>query len=92
MPLIRRIPKRGFNRKADRVYSIVNIDILDKSFQDNDVVTKQALIEKGIIKGSNPVKVLGNGAISKKLTVKVEAFSSSAKEKITGAKGTIEVV
>lgn len=92
MPLIRRIPKRGFKRKTGKEYTVVKIETLEKKFVDNDTVTKQILMEKGIINGKKSVKILGNGSISKKLNVKVEAFTESARKKITEAKGTVEVI
>ena len=92
MPLIRRIPKRGFNNRYKKVYALVNVDSLQAKFNDNDTVTPEVLAEKGMVKGKMPVKILGNGNISKKLNVKAAAFTTSAKEKITGAKGTVEVV
>ncbi len=91
MPLIRRVPKRGFNSKAKKEYIIVNIETLEKKFNDNDIVTKLALMKKGIINGKLPVKILGNGTISKRLNVKAGSFSESARKKITEAKGTAEL-
>ena len=83
MPLQRRIPKRGFN----------NILALDKAFEDGAVVDVNALIEKGLVKKAlDGVKILGNGEISKKLTVKVNAYSDSAKQKIEAAGGKAEVI
>ena len=80
MPLQRRVPKRGFNN-------------MDKAFEDGATVTVDALLEKGLIKKAlDGVKVLGNGEINKKLTVQVNSFSDSAKQKIEAAGGKAEVV
>ncbi len=92
MPLIRRVPKRGFKRRSAKEYEIVKIETLDKKFVDNDTVTKQVLMDKGVINGRKPVKILGNGNMSKKLNVKVQAFTAGARKKITEAKGTVEVI
>ena len=92
MPLQRRVPKRGFNNIFRTEYAIVNISALD-AFNDGDTVTVEALVEKGIVKKTlDGVKILGNGEISKKLTVQVNAFSDSAKSKIEAAGGKAEVI
>ncbi len=91
MPLQRRIPKRGFNNIFASKYSVINLSSLNK-FDDGAVVDAAALIEKGIIKKEyDGVKVLANGNLTKKLTVKAAAFSASAKEKIEAAGGKVEV-
>ncbi len=93
MPLQRRIPKRGFNNIFGTEMAIVNVATLDKAFNDGDVVTTEALLEKRIIrKELDGVKVLGQGEISKKLTVQANAFSESAKSKIEQAGGKAEVI
>ena len=93
MPLQRRVPKRGFNNIFRKEIAKVNVSSLDKVFDDGAVVTIDALIEKGLIKKAlDGVKVLGNGEITKKLTVQVNAFSESAKQKIEAAGGTAEEV
>ena len=93
MPLQRRIPKRGFNNIFAKEIAIVNVAALDKSFEDGATVDVEALIGKGLIKQSlDGVKILGNGEISKKLTVKVNAYSDSAKQKIEAAGGKAEVI
>ena len=93
MPLQRRIPKRGFVNIFATEYAIVNVSALDKAFADGETVTIDALVEKGLVKKVlDGVKVLGNGEISKKLTVQANAFSASAKEKIEAAGGKAEVV
>ncbi len=92
MPLARRIPKRGFNNIFAKPLTTVNVDALDR-FEDGAVVDAQALLAAGVIsKCKYGVKFLGNGEVSKKLTVKAAAFSESAKEKIEAAGGKAEVV
>ena len=92
MPLARRIPKRGFNNIFAKPLDGVNVEVLNK-FEDGAVVDTKALIEAGIVKNSfDGVKVLGNGNITKKLTVQVSAFSESAKAKIEAAGGKAEVI
>ena len=91
MPLQRRVPKRGFNNIFASQMSVVNVSELD-AFDDGAVVDTEALIAKGLVKKAlDGVKVLGNGEISKKLTVKVAAFSAGAKSKIEAAGGKAEV-
>ena len=93
MPLQRRIPKRGFNNIFATEMAIANVAALDKYFEDGATVTIDALIEKGIVKKTlDGVKILGNGEISKKLTVQANAFSDSAKSKIEAAGGKAEVI
>ena len=92
MPLARRIPKRGFNNIFAKPLEAINVSVLDK-FEDGAVVDAKALLEKGILsKCEYGVKILGNGSITKKLTVQASAFSASAKEKIEAAGGKVEVV
>ncbi len=94
MPLARVIAKRGFNNNefADKVLAI-NVSTLDAKFQDGDVVNPQTLAERGLAKGAfDLVKVLGDGDLSKKLTVQVHRFSRSAEEKIQQAGGTVEIL
>ena len=94
MPLIRRIPKRGFNNHFKKVYSIVNLSVLE-NLEANSVVDMALLGEKGlikIVKGSIGLKVLGNGSLTKALTVKASSFSASAKEAIEKAGGKIEEI
>ena len=92
MPLARRIPKRGFHNIFAKPLEAVNVSALEK-FEDGDVVNVQALLAKGILsKCQYGVKILGNGALTKKLTVRASAFSASAKEKIVAAGGKYEVV
>ena len=92
MPLQRRIPKRGFNNIFAKKVVAVNVGTLNK-FEDGAVVDIAALIEKGIVKNSfDSVKILSNGTITKKLTVKASAFSEGAKAKIEAAGGKAEVI
>ena len=93
LPLYRRLPKRGFNNKFATVYSIVNVETLNECFEDGAVVDLETLVENGIIrKEYDGLKVLGNGEITKKLTVKAKVFSATAKEKIEAAGGKAERV
>ena len=92
MPLTRRLPKRGFNNIFAKPLEIVNVASLNK-FEDGAVVSVSDLLEKGILsKCEYGVKVLGNGEVTKKLTVRANAFSESAKEKIEKAGGKAEVM
>lgn len=94
MPLIRRVPKRGFNNHFAKVYSIVNLSVLE-NFEAGSVVDIETLNEKGLIKlvkDSLGLKVLGNGTVSKALTVKAKSFSAAAKEAIEKAGGTAEQI
>ena len=91
MPLQRRVPKRGFNNIFAVEWNAINVSALEV-FEDGAVVDAAALAEKGIIKKADrPVKVLGNGKLTKKLTVKLDAFSASAAEKINSVGGKPEV-
>ncbi len=93
MPLQRRIPKRGFNNIFRKEFAIVNLASLDKAFNDGDTVTIEALVASGLVKKTlDGVKVLGNGELTKKLTVQVNAYSETAKSKIEAAGGKAEVV
>ena len=92
MPLYRRIPKRGFTCPSSKEIVGINLSALDR-FEDGAVVDIEALLESGIVKNpKDGVKILGNGEITKKLTVKANAFSASAKEKIEAIGGTAEVI
>ena len=92
MPLVRRLPKRGFNNIFAKRLEAINVSALEK-FEDGAVVDAQALLEKGILsKCEYGVKILGNGSLTKKLTVQASAFSASAKEKIEAAGGKAEVI
>ena len=92
MPLARRLPKRGFNNIFAKKLDAINLASLNK-FEDGATVDMAALLDKGILsKCGNGVKVLGNGNLTKKLTVKANAFSASAKEKIEALGGKAEVI
>jgi large subunit ribosomal protein L15 len=90
-PILKRIPKRGFNNKNFRVaYQAMNVEALE-AFNDGDRVDIEALVTRKILHGAKmPVKILGNGKLSKKLTVVAHAFSASAEEKIRAAGGSTE--
>ncbi len=92
MPLQRRIPKRGFNNIFGTQYAVVNVSDLEQ-FENDTVVTTELLMEAGLVKKTlDGVKILGNGELTKKLTVNAKAFSASAKEKIEKAGGKAEVI
>jgi large subunit ribosomal protein L15 len=91
MPLQRRLPKRGFTNIFQKKYSIINVGSLDKISEST--ITPEVLLEEGLIKNTRDmIKVLGNGEVTKAFTVKAHAFSASAKEKISKAKGKVEVI
>lgn len=91
MPLQRRIPKRGFNNIFAKKYAAINVSALER-FEDGTTVDEKAIIEAGILKKPlDGIKILGNGELTKKLTVSVAAFSASAKQKIEAAGGKAEV-
>lgn len=93
MPLQRRVPKRGFNNIFAKNVVAINLSTLNRKFENGATVDVEALVNAGVIKnGFDAVKVLGNGKIDKKLTVKVSAFSESAKAAIEAAGGKAEVV
>ena len=92
MPLFRRLPKRGFTNRNSKEIVVVNVANLEK-FEDGTVVTPELLLETGVVaKLADGVKVLGKGELTKKLTVKVNAVSESAKAKIEAAGGSVEVI
>ena len=92
MPLYRRLPKRGFTNIFQKEYSIVNLDSLNY-FDENEEVTVELLLDRKIIrKKQDGLKILGKGEINKKLTVKANKFSKTAKEKIEAAGGKAEVI
>lgn len=96
MPLFRRLPKRGFNNKNFRkVFTTINVGELDAAFADGATVDLRAVIEHGLTsqeKHSELFKILGNGDLSKRLTVRVNAISESARAKIESAGGTVDVI
>ena len=92
MPLTMRLPKRGFTNKWRKEYVAINVERLE-IFEDGQVVTPVELIEMGLTKNIlDGVKIMGNGEITKKLTVKANKFTASAKEKIEAAGGKVEVI
>ncbi|MCI8624967.1 MAG: 50S ribosomal protein L15 [Lachnospiraceae bacterium] len=92
MPLFRRIPKRGFHNRNSKEIVGINVDVLNR-FEDGAVVTVESLIEMGIVKNpKDGVKILGSGELTKKLDVKVNAFSAAAIEKIKALGGNAEVI
>jgi large subunit ribosomal protein L15 len=94
MQLFRRIPKRGFSHATwDRTFHVVNVGDLDKHFSEGDVVDMRSLKDAGLANGpADGVRILGEGELNKKLTVKANHFSKSAAEKITAKGGTTEVI
>lgn len=93
MPLQRRMPKRGFNNIFAKEFATVNVSELEKRFESGAVVDADALIASGAIKNAKDgIKILGNGELSKNITVKAVKFTASAKEKIEKAGGTAEVI
>ena len=93
MPLHRRLPKRGFRHKSRHPQAEINVDVLDRAFSDGDEVTAAAVFERNLAKSvKGGIKILGRGELTKKLTVKTDGISASAREKIEGAGGTVELV
>lgn len=93
MPIYRRLPKRGFKNVWRKEYAEVNVETLEKFFDDGATIDAVALVEAGILKNVlDGVRILGNGELTKKLTVKAQGFTKSAKEKIESAGGSAEVV
>jgi large subunit ribosomal protein L15 len=94
MPLFRRIPKRGFSHATwDKHFLVVNVGDLDSAFADGDTVDPAALRRVGLAKGpADGVRILGNGEVTKRLTIRAHHFSKSALEKITARGGTAEVI
>lgn len=91
-PLFRRLPKRGFTNINRKEYAIVNLDALNR-FENGSEVTPELLLEMGVVSNAKAgIKVLGNGTLNVKLTVKAHKFSASAKEAIENAGGTTEVI
>jgi large subunit ribosomal protein L15 len=92
MPLQRRLPKRGFHNPFKVVATVINLDQLDGFTADSEV-TPEVLAERGLVQGKNPrIKILGDGALSKPLTIKAHGFSAKAKEKIEAAGGKVELI
>jgi large subunit ribosomal protein L15 len=91
-PLFRRLPKRGFTNINRKEYAVINLEILNR-FEDGTEVTPALLVETGIVKDEKSgIKVLGNGSVEKKLTVKANKFSEAAQKAIEAAGGTVEVI
>jgi large subunit ribosomal protein L15 len=91
MPLFRRLAHRGFsNYPVRKIFQVVNLGEIEKRFSDGETVDPASLILKGLAKGNVPVKILGDGEFTKKLSFKVAALSTSAKEKILKAGGAVE--
>jgi len=91
-PFIMRIPKRGFKNPNTIEYEIVNVKTLEEKFEANAEITPEVLKEKGIIKCTSAVKILGDGELTKPLKVKAHKFSKSAEEKIKSAGGSVEII
>jgi large subunit ribosomal protein L15 len=90
MPLYRRLAQRGFsNYPFKKVFQVVNLGEIEKRYADGETVEPKTLIEKGLLKGALPIKILADGEFTKKLSFKVEALSASAREKIEKAGGSI---
>jgi large subunit ribosomal protein L15 len=94
MPLLRRLPKRGFNNAAFKtVYGIINLDDLEKRFDDGAAINEKLLRGAGLVRGSlEGIKVLGRGDVNKKFHLEVDSISASAREKIEKAGGTITLI
>ena len=93
MPLMRRLPKRGFNHAARHPMAEVNLDIIEGAFEAGDEVTAEALVAKHLVKKrSGGIKLLGRGELTKKLTIKVNGTTASARAKVEAAGGTVEVI
>lgn len=91
-PLFRRLPKRGFTNINRKEYAVINLEILNR-FEDGTEVTPALLVETGIVKDEKSgIKVLGNGSVEKKLTVKANKFSEAAQKAIEAAGGTVEAI
>jgi large subunit ribosomal protein L15 len=92
MPLQRRLPKRGFHNPFRREYAVINLNRLEAAFEAGAVVDVETLAKRGLVRAGQPVKVLGQGTLSKALTVRAHAFSDAAKERIGAAGGSVEVI
>ena len=93
MPLLRRVPKkRGFTNPGREAWAVVNVERLGRRFDEGSTVTPEGMAEAGLVRRRLPVKVLGRGDLDRPLTVQAHAFSPSAREKIEGAGGTVEVL
>jgi len=93
MPLLRRIPKRGFHHRKRYPFATVNLDVLDRAFEANALVTPEVLLAARLVEvAKGGVKVLGRGELSKKLTVRVNEVTPTARAKIEAAGGTVEII
>jgi large subunit ribosomal protein L15 len=93
MPLVRRLPKRGFTNNFRVEFQVVNLRDLERVFGDGDVVSPESLVDKGLVrKSAQPVKILGSGELTKKLSVKAHKFSTAAQSSIEKVGGSCEVV
>lgn len=90
MPLVRRIPKRGFTNPFRKDYTIVNLNTLEKLFSSGEIVTPEILREKKIVKKNLPIKILAQGDLTKGLKIVAHAFSKGAEKKILASSGTLE--
>ncbi|MFH1423132.1 MAG: 50S ribosomal protein L15 [Planctomycetota bacterium] len=90
MPLVRRIPKRGFsNVKFSNIYEVINLSLIQKCFEEGEEINVEKLIQKSAISGKYPVKLLANGEINKSFIIKLDKVSENAKKKIIQAKGRV---
>jgi large subunit ribosomal protein L15 len=92
MPLIRRIPKRGFHNPFKEEYAVVNLKKLEKIIEKYDEITPEILRKEGIVKKDLPIKILGDGELKKPIKIVAHAFSEKAKEKITAIGGSFEII
>jgi len=93
IPLIRRLPKRGFKNPNHIEFNVINIVVLEENFSDSQMIDREELQKRGLLgRNSLPLKILGDGTVSKALQVKANKFSASAKEKIEAAGGSCELV
>ncbi|HID22074.1 MAG TPA: 50S ribosomal protein L15 [Planctomycetaceae bacterium] len=93
MPIARRIPKRGFTNRWAKQFATINVRDLERVFQDGDLVDEESLRKSGLVKGRwDGIKLLGDGQLSRKLTVKVHRCSESARQKVLAAGGSVELV
>lgn len=92
MPLYRRIPKRGFNSRKKINYAAVNISDINNVFNNNDEITPDLMIQKGLARKNSLIKILGEGEITKPVTIKASGFSKSAEKKILAAGGKVEKI
>jgi len=93
MPLYRRLPKRGFHHAKRFPFAVVNVDTLDRVFEDGAAITPEVLVEKGLAGATKGgIKILGRGDLAKKLSVKAHAFSPGARTKIEAAGGRVDVL